>query len=666
MTRLLFDVETDGLLDTVSVVHCLVIKNIDNGTVWSCHDHGARYSIRDGLHILMGASHLEGHNVITFDLPCLKKVYHDFNPQAKVQDTLVKSRLIWTNLADEDFRRVRRDVKFPQRLVGSHSLEAWGFRLGERKDDFGKTTDWKQWSPEMQAYCEQDVEVNDKLRLHIERQNYSEEAFTLEHEFQQVIFLQEEFGFPFDKQAAAALYETLVKRRLDLTTQLQSVFPPRVETMKTPAYYVGIVFDEERQFPTKSAATKAKARDIRPGLMKTKSIPFNPGSRDQIAARLKEKGWVPTKFTDTEKVMVDESVLEALDFPEAKLLSEYLLIGKRIGQLAEGNHAWLKLEKKGRIHGRVITNGAVTGRCTHMNPNVAQVPAVKKGKDKKVLLGNDGGYGFECRSLFTADPGFVLVGCDASGLELRCLAHYMAKYDGGEYGRLVTDGDVHTANQIAAGIDTRDIAKTFIYAYLYGAGDEKIGMTVGVKPEEVVSLKARFPVQWKRAAELLIRMAQKKGEKPKNDPKQIAAVVKGGYLRAQFEKKTPALAQLKADIAAVVKARGYLKGLDGRLLHVRSQHAALNTLLQCAGALLVKKATTILYFKLIARGYAFGRDFANLAHIHDELQIQARKDIAQEVGELAKQSIREAGEYFKFRVRLDGEFKIGRNWAETH
>ena len=188
---------------------------------------------------------------------------------------------------------------------------------------------------------------------------------------------------------------------------------------------------------------------------------------------------LPTE-NDGKTYKVDEAVLKGIDHPIAADLLSFLLVQKRLGQLAEGQQAWLKLQKNGVIHGRVNTNGAVTGRCTHSTPNVAQVPSVRAD------------YGKECRELFTVRKGYKLVGCDASGLELRMLAHYMAFYDRGEYAKIVTEGDVHTVNQKAAGLETRDQAKTMIYALLYGAGDHKMGEIIGGGAREGQQLKRKF------------------------------------------------------------------------------------------------------------------------------------------------------------------------------
>ena len=288
------------------------------------------------------------------------------------------------------------------------------------------------------------------------------------------------------------------------------------------------------------------------------------------------------------------------------------MLDKRLGQLAVGKNAWLKMLKGGRIHGQVNTNGAATGRCTHNRPNIAQTPSVGAP------------FGTDCRALFHAPTGYDLVGADLSGLELRCLAHFMAKYDDAAYVDVVLNGDIHSVNQKAAGLPTRNSAKTFIYGFLYGAGPAKIGAIVGGSEKE------------------------------------------GRKLINKFMKATPALKQLRDAVGAAVTKNKNLVGLDGRTLPVRSPHAALNTLLQGAGALLAKQATVILYKNLTAKGYKWGEDYAQVAHVHDEVQLIARKEIADDVGKEAVKSFQLAGEYFKFRCPITGEYKVGSNWADTH
>ncbi len=654
MARYVFDLESDGFVEELTVIHSLVFKDLKTLEVFSCYDHaGSTMSIKEGLDLLEVAEELIGHNIIEFDIPAIQKVYPEWQPQGKLTDTLYISRLIWTDLKNNDFAFRAKTPTFPGQLIGRHSLESWGWRLRMHKGDYSKEMKaegkdpWAEWNQSMQDYCVQDVAVTSKFWQLIQRKNYSQEAIDLEHAFREPILLQEKAGFPLDEKAAQALYVELVKRRLEVEAEMQKVFLPwymgkEVKHGSNARRFVICDKGSEKKYtrvtPAGNIVSKYRSdmSDRVWGGGKTwtydssgyfhytdKGVPFTqislvtfkPGSRDHIANRLiKMRGWKPKLFGADGKPTVDEEVLKELKYPEVKPLMSYLVVQKRIGQLAEGNQALLKLIKAdGRIHGRVNTNGAVTGRCTHSHPNVAQTPA--NGKP----------FGKEFRALYhSPDPEWLLVGCDASGLELRCLAHYMARYDGGAYAKIILEGDIHTVNQEAAGLPTRDNAKTFIYGFLYGAGDAKIGSIVG------------------------------KGARI------------GGKLRKQFLDRLPALEKLVRGVKHKAKTQGYLRGLDGRVLHVRHAHAALNTLLQSAGAIAMKKALVILYQSLGEAGLEFGRDYEFVANVHDEYQTLVRKEHVDTFSRLAVEAIRRAGEYYNFRCPLDGEAKVGRSWAETH
>ena len=513
----------------------------------------------------------------------------------KIHDTLLLSRLVWSDLKNNDFKFVKKRTDFPMKLIGSHSLKAWGLRLSNHKAEY--TGGFELWSDEMQKYCEQDTYANLTLYNKIMSKVPSHESIGLEHEFAGVIRAMENHGFHFDETKAMALLAKLQKRKAELEEQLQKAFQP---------------WEIKEPFIPK---VNNKKRGYQKGVMtyKVKEVVFNPASRDHIANRLQViHGWKPKEFTASGKPKVDEEVLQGLDFPEAKLLVEYLLLNKRLGQLATGQNAWLKLVRNGKMHGQVNTNGCATHRCTHSRPNMSQVPSVSAE------------FGTECRELFYAPKGFKLVGADLSGLELRCLAHYMAKFDDGAYAKEVVDGDIHTTNQKAAGLPTRNNAKTFIYGFLYGAGPAKIGAIVG------------------------------------------GSDAHGKKLIDKFLKATPALKKLREAVLAAYKKNGHLKGIDGRILPVRSEHAALNTLLQSAGAVLCKRATVNLYDNLASQGYVFGKDYAFVAHIHDEIQIQAKEELADIIGQAAVTAFQQAGEYYDFRCPITGEYKVGQNWAETH
>jgi DNA polymerase I-like protein with 3'-5' exonuclease and polymerase domains len=618
LTTLIFDLESDGLLDTVTKIHCLVIKDKETGEyfryasrqILGRNIHG---TIEQGIEHLMECDVLVGHNVVSYDIPVIQKLYPWFSiDTSKVRDTLVMGRLIYSHIKDSDTALLKKG-KLPGRLFGSHSLEAYGYRLGlmkgeyvdEFKERMGEAyvpgMEWWELSVEMFDYNDQDVVVTDALYDKLVAKSYSEQAIELEHNVAWIMAQQMRNGFEFNEQKAGALYAKLAQRRLELEQELKDFFGswqvrlpdfiPKRDNKKL-GYVAGVPVE------------------------KWKTVDFNPASRDHIADRLTNLyGWTPSVFTEGGKPKVDETVLAGLTYPPCKVLTEYLLVAKRISQLAEGDQAWLKLVKKGKIHGSINPNGAVTGRATHAFPNIAQVPSSASP------------YGHECRELFGIPVGWSnLVGADASGLELRCLAHFMARYDGGEYGNVLLNGDIHTANQQAAGLPTRNNAKTFIYAFLYGAGDEKIGSIVN------------------------------------------GDAVQGKKLKKKFLKSLPALGKLVDAVKAASK-RGYLVGLDGRQLHVRSSHAALNTLLQSAGALVCKQWLVILERDLQQSGLRHGwnGDYCFCAWVHDEAQIAARTpEIAEVIARLATEAVTKAGEYFNFRCPLAGEAKIGLNWSQTH
>jgi len=457
------DCETNGLIPELDRVHSLCLKSDQTPTnAYTCHNHAnATYDspldyyeldVKAGLEYLMDFDGLVVfHNGIGFDMDAIRKVYPWFTiSRDRLVDTLLLSRLIWPDLAERDIGLIKKK-KLPPKLRGSHSLEAWGYRLGLHKGDYAKIMKdkgldpWAEWNVPMQEYCEQDVEVTLALWAKIKAKLYSQKAIELEHNFAHVIHLQEQFGFRFNKEKAVELYMDLLGKRDEIDKELDGVFPP---------WYVN-----EGGFTPKRSNKRLGYLEDTP-MTKVKLQEFNPGSRQQISSRLIAKyGWEPKDFTDTGQSKIDETILGQLPYPEAQVLAKRFTFDKRIGQLAEGDAAWLKLERNGRMHGRVNTNGAVTGRCTHSAPNMAQVPSTGAV------------YGHDCRSLFTVDPGFELVGSDASQLELVCLAHFMARWDGGKYARIIETGDkskgtdIHTTNQKAAGLPTRDNAKTFILKF---------------------------------------------------------------------------------------------------------------------------------------------------------------------------------------------------------
>ena len=611
MLRFVIDCETNGLLHELDTVHSLVLRDIDSGDVTSCADHDGYESIESGLYMMSKADLLVGHNVINFDFRALKKVYKTFKlkKNCKINDTLIVSRVLWPEMEPVD------EAKFshiPSKYKGKHSLGAWGERLNVKKINFEGSDKyeerWDIWSKEMQKYCEGDTLVSLELFKYFETQSLDPRCYNLEHDFARIMARQEAFGFPFDEKKAFALVNNLKSRRGEIDDELQRVFPP---------------ISEER-FSEKTGKQ-----------LKTKVTTFNPASRKQTYERLKVK-YPEIRFSHTQKgnVKLDDEILDKLGkrYPEAALLSEYQMLNKRLGQISEGKEAWLKHSQRyhdGRIHGSVITNACVSGRCSHRNPNMAQVPRVGAP------------YGSECRSLFYAPHGWRQVGCDASGLELRALGAQLAYFDGGEYSELVSkeDFDIHTHNAKLFGIydgkeeitkSTRELAKRLIYSVLYGGGPNRVGSILNPSLNQAKQ-------------------------------KEI------GYETIDtFYKNLPAIKQLKDKVDEKVTERGYLIGIDGRHLQIRSRHSALNQLLQSTGSLTVKKATCILYEDLKINKLRWGIHYAFVAHIHDEIQALVKPQHVSLYKKLAIECFQKSGEYFNLKCPMTGEVREGKNWMETH
>lgn len=593
---LLFDLETNGLLDEVTQLHC--IATLDTQTSEERIYSSLAGDLEDGLAAIMKAHRIGGHNVIKFDIPVLQKLYPTFQiDKAQVFDTLIAARLIWTNIKDTD-AGLLKSGRLPGKKFGSHSLEAYGYRLGEMKGEY--EGGWETVNQDMLDYCIQDIRVTNKLWQKIKQKNYSKRALSLEHEVAWLIAQQERNGFVFDEAAAAELYARLVKRQSELQLELENFFGSWESPL--PDF-----------IPKRDNKTKGYKAGV--PVKRSQTIVFNPQSRSHIANRLTELyGWEPVDFTEGGSPKVDEAVIEKLPYEPCPLLNEYLTVEKRISQLANGTQAWLRVVKNGKIHGSVTTNGAVTGRATHSYPNISQVP------------NSAAAYGTDCRKLFTVPKGWQLVGADQSGLELRCLAHFLARYDGGQYADAVVNGDVHSLNQKAAGLETRNQAKTFIYAWLYGAGDQKIGSIVGGTQEE------------------------------------------GRKLKQRFLKANPALKRLREEVTKKAEDEKHLTGLDGRKIHIRAAFSSLNALLQGAGAVLCKQWIVLVERELSKTlKHGWDGDYALCAWSHDEIQVACRTpEIAAHVSNVCCEQAVVAGEAFNFRCATAGEAKAGNNWAETH
>ena len=572
--KLIFDIETDDL--DATKVWCIVAKELDGKSYRFTPDE-----IEDGIKLLQDADTLIGHNIIGFDLPVLGNLYN-FKYKGKIIDTLVMSRL---------YNPVREN---------GHSLKTWGYRLGIPKQE---QPEFESYTPAMLNYCEQDVILNEAVYKYLldEGTGFSKQSFDLEQKTASIIREQEKTGFYFDSKQAMTLLAELNQNKADVEDEVQKTFKPKWVEDKMVLPYTNKNGELSKRGLTDDEYENILISGNREPFMRRKLVDFNLGSRKQIGEYLIDFGWQPEKFTPTGQPIVDEGTLKKIThIKEAKLIADYLLYQKRIAQVS----SWIDELKDDRVHGRVIPNGTITGRMTHRNPNMAQVPN----------LGSP--YGKECRACWTVPEGYKLVGIDASGLELRMLAHYMNDAD---YIEEVVNGDIHSTNQELAGLKTRDQAKTFIYALVYGAGDFKIGKIIN------------------------------------------GDIKKGKALRERFFRNLPALKKLK-DRVQQASNRGFLKGIDGRKIYVRSQHASLNTLLQGCGAIVMKQAMVNLH-ELIKLNTV---DAQFVANIHDEWQLQVKESQADYIGRLGVESIEKVTEQFNMRCDLTGQYKIGGNWSETH
>lgn len=630
---IVFDIETDGLLDTTKRFWCgwLYDSYTDLYTGYTDLDE-----FFDALNKYGTSGYsIVGHNICKFDIPALKKLKGErfaFDVRDVCIDTLVLARLIYSNIKDTDVG-LMRSGRLPKALYGSHSLKAYGYRMGELKGTYGEHEGaWDKFTHEMYEYNKQDVVVTLKLFHKLMDKGYPLKAIQLEHDIAWVMAKQERNGFVFDKDQATKLYSELAGKRQVLYENLVS---------KGGSW---TVYKGDKIYKRDNAKRGIKAGVPYP---QYEEATFNPNSRQHIAKVLMDRGWEPTEMTPTGAPKVDEETLKTakgIDLTEDIL--EYLLINKRIAQLAEGDNAWLKLMKDDpdgytRIHGSVNPNGAVTGRATHAYPNVAQVPAGRSP------------YGEECRSLFRVPTGWYEAGIDASGLELRCFAHFLYPYDHGEYVNEILNGDIHTHNQKMAGLPTRDQAKTMIYCMMYGGGDGKLGEVINGTAKDGKALKERFfnavPAYKELCSDIERTLI-------------TASEWVGGVNNVTWRKR------VHPDNSNLSITHSIL-GLDRRVVYVRSPHSALNTLLQSAGALICKKWVCLVEENMRKAGYKHGwdGDFAMMAWVHDETQIACRtREIAEDCVRIAQESMRQTQEFFKFNCQLDTEGKIGANWFDCH
>lgn len=678
--EILWDLESDGLLPTLTRIHCMVLRDYQTKETFRFRRNHEMDNIRDGIELLRSSRLTIGHNIIGFDIKALKKVYADFSLEPdQVCDTLVLVRQIPADFSRLDARLVKAG-RLPAVLQGKHSLDSWGYRLGKHKGDYAKKMlaqgldPWKAWNQEMEDYCENDVDVTEALWDYVGGQELSPDAVDMEHALQEIVSDMEQEGFPFNKAEAEKLAETLQQDCDQLIASVSENVCGRYVPEKK--YVVKPIWDDpdgiNKKKPYKSPRTEygedtsravwadisipkrtSRTSDPTKRGSKTEGAPycrikwqeFSPTSRPQLRDHLVEVyNWNPVDWTDKGNPALDDSVLRGLAdvVPYAESLADIFFLQKLLGYLSSGPGSWIKnCSDDGKVHPYTNTGGCVTGRCSHAGPNIAQVPGVKIFEDKavgtkEVLLGRAGNYGHECRSLFYV-PKIVngekwkQVGVDLSGIEFRCLAELVAEFDGGELIDVVLNGDIHAYNMEKTGIPKRDVVKRVLYGLLYGAGDAKLGAIV----DPLASLSEQMRL--------------------------------GAAIRAQLMAGLPAL---DAAIKKIKKQanKGYIYGLDGRKILVRSDHSALNTKLQSDAALIAKRWVVFTYDSCVERGMKFGwdGDFSLLAFVHDELQAGTREDFAQDYADICVQAAADAGLSFNFKCPVEAKPQFGHNWADCH
>lgn len=647
------DIETNGLEGSDKLWLCGG-KDLTTGEIHkfeNCHEDPVAKAA--AIKWYESADLIIGHNFIQFDAVMLNKLLKPrlIDPK-KVIDTLIVSRLV-------DY-----DIDIPKGAKSPHSLQAWGMRLGKHKGDYH---DFSQFTDEMVEYWYQDIEVTSALyeRFHdtIWNPDWSLSLRT-EHNLQIELVRTQYYGFYFDKVKAEFLLNSVQQKMKTLEDQFQIDFPPKMEEVNRIQYRL------KKDGTEMATVTKAKERYAMTTLDGDELvchdwIEFKPGSsRDRIDV-LWDAGWTPVDRTKTaiafsrlkvgdpygKKVKsmdkafynekkadldrygftVSEANLSTLpeDAPTgAKALAQWLTLEGRRSSLVE----WInQVGDDNRIHGRIQHIGAWTGRCAHKDPNTANISSPFHGDAKTAVDEVKKQYDVHLRACWTVPSGSWLVGTDADGIQLRVLADYLWRhFDADQYAQAIMTGkkedetDIHNLNKNALAVPhgTRDMAKTFIYAWLLGAGVAKTAQILKVNQKEAQDARTRF------------------------------------------EMSIDGLYNLKNRLIPYVAEQGYFTGYDGRKVVVPNQHKTLAGILQNGESCLMKH--TLLRWHDVARKE--GINFKMVGFIHDEYQVEVigTKEEAERLGQIQAQCMLDVGQELGFKIPTPGSYDIGKNWAETH
>tara|TARA_R110001606_G_scaffold4283_2_gene20067 strand:- start:2595 stop:4556 length:1962 start_codon:yes stop_codon:yes gene_type:complete len=647
------DIETESISNCEKLWLCGG-KDLSTGEVTrfdNCHEDPVAKA--EAIKWYEAADLIVGHNFLQFDAVQLNRLLKPklINPK-KIIDTLLVSRLM-------DY-----DMQIPKGAKSAHSLQAWGIRLGEYKGDFH---DFSQYSEKMVEYWYQDIQTSTSLYEHLSDIIWSPDwskSLRAEHDLQTELVRTKFYGFEFDANKAEFLLNSIKVQMKQLEEQFQIDFPPKMTLTNTLKYRLkqdGEEMASVKKAKEKYALTQVDGDD----LLCFNWIDFKPGSpKDRIDA-LWGAGWKPvdkTKtyqkfdrlsvgdpygtsipsmseefYSDKKKHLeyygwtVSEDNLSTLpeDAPDgAKALAKWLTLEGRRSSLVE----WLgQVGEDGRIHGTINSIGAWTGRCAHKAPNTANIPSVFHGEPKTAVEEVKKQYDSHLRSCWTTPSGSYLVGTDADGIQLRVLADYLWRYfDADQYAQAIMEGkkenetDIHNVNKKALGLShaTRDMAKTFIYAWLLGAGVAKTAQILKVNQRQA------------------------------------------SEARENFVKSIDGLAQLKNKLVPTVGEQGFFTGYDGRKVVVPSTHKALAGMLQSAESILMKH--TLLRWTSEARKQ--GINFKLVGFIHDEYQTEVigTKEEAEQLGKLQADCMLEVGQELGFKIPTPGSYDVGKNWLDTH
>lgn len=555
-----------------------------------------------------------GHNALSFDIPVINRLAGTRVPVSRVLDTYILSMV------------------FNPSLSGGHSLDAWGQRLKSNKIDFD---DWSHLSPQMIEYCKQDVDLTRQLFLSLSKKmntiGISERGLKIEHEAWHVINLQKKNGFAFDINKAQALYTNLRGIESEIKREIDEYWPPKLCPIKT----------YKRPFKADGSSSKVYEGHCErfPKLVLSKDrqsytcydyVEFDVGSPKQRIEKLVEAGWKARERTKPSKTHPDgqpqptvkgklspslQQFIEENDLPQVNLITEWMAINSRANMV----NTWMQAynHETGAIHGSLFL--ANTLRYRHSSPNTANIPAVRFDDDGKPKMGRLGEFTYEARDLWTCSDTIhrTLVGVDASGIQLRVLAHYL---NNPEFTKQLLEGDPHEYNRKLAGIDTRPKAKTFIYAFLLGAGDAKVGEIVGGSTKDGKAVKIRFKNNFPGLRELLDRLENEQ------------------------------------------RRTGRITLCDGLKIPCEHPHTVLGYLLQGDESRIMKVAKVLVHKKCSKEKL----DIRWQGDIHDEWQVDVPTKHVDRFIEICEECFRKAGESFNYRIQIDCEAKKGKTWAETH